>query len=226
MDLNSLKKKQRMVVALPLFACILGSYPLDAVAENSGIPVQEVLQNKAPLKRTLYGTVIDAASGESLVGVNIRVKGSDRGTITDLDGKFKLEVTNKTELECSYIGYKSQTVIVGDLGVIQIKMVSDNEVLDEVVIIGAGTQKKVSVTGSIASVKGTVLKAPSSSLTNNLAGKLSGVVAKTNSGEPGAASDFYIRGINTFGGVATPLILLNGVEISSGDLNTIPAEIN
>ena len=224
MDLNSLKKKQRMVVALPLFACILGSYPLDAVAENSGIPVQEVLQNKAPLKRTLYGTVIDAASGESLVGVNIRVKGSDRGTITDLDGKFKLEVTNKTELECSYIGYKSQTVIVGDLGVIQIKMVSDNEVLDEVVIIGAGTQKKVSVTGSIASVKGTVLKAPSSSLTNNLAGKLSGVVAKTNSGEPGAASDFYIRGINTFGGVATPLILLNGVEISSGDLNTIPAE--
>lgn len=224
MDLNSLKKKQRMVVALPLFACILGSYPLDAVAENSGIPVQEVLQNKAPLKRTLYGTVIDATSGESLVGVNIRVKGSDRGTITDLDGKFKLEVTNKTELECSYIGYKSQTVIVGDLGVIQIKMVSDNEVLDEVVIIGAGTQKKVSVTGSIASVKGTVLKAPSSSLTNNLAGKLSGVVAKTNSGEPGAASDFYIRGINTFGGVATPLILLNGVEISSGDLNTIPAE--
>ena len=154
MDLNSLKKKQRMVVALPLFACILGSYPLDAVAENSGIPVQEVLQNKAPLKRTLYGTVIDATSGESLVGVNIRVKGSDRGTITDLDGKFKLEVTNKTELECSYIGYKSQTVIVGDLGVIQIKMVSDNEVLDEVVIIGAGTQKKVSVTGSIASVKG------------------------------------------------------------------------
>ena len=96
MDLNSLKKKQRMVVALPLFACILGSYPLDAVAENSGIPVQEVLQNKAPLKRTLYGTVIDATSGESLVGVNIRVKGSDRGTITDLDGKFKLEVTNKT----------------------------------------------------------------------------------------------------------------------------------
>ena len=64
------------------------------------------------------------------------------------------------------------------MGVIQIKMVSDNEVLDEVVIIGAGTQKKVSVTGSIASVKGTVLKAPSSSLTNNLAGKLSGVVAK------------------------------------------------
>ena len=72
MDLNSLKKKQRMVVALPLFACILGSYPLDAVAENSDVPVQEVLQNKTPLKRTLYGTVIDATSGESLVGVNPR----------------------------------------------------------------------------------------------------------------------------------------------------------
>ena len=91
-------------------------------------------------------------------------------------------------LVTSNLNLPSRSVIVGDLGVIQIKMVSDNEVLDEVVIIGAGTQKKVSVTGSIASVKGTVLKAPSSSLTNNLAGKLSGVVAKTNSGEPGAAS--------------------------------------
>lgn len=114
--------------------------------------------------------------------------------------------------------------MVGDLGVMTVKLASDNEMLDEVVIVGQGTQKKVSVTGAIATVKGATLKAPSSSLTSSLAGKLAGVVSMVNSGEPGSTSEFYIRGINTFGGVATPLILLDGIEISSADLNRIPAE--
>lgn len=223
MDLNSLKKTQMMAVALPLFACILGGSPIPAAAGDMPVPVQDVSRSQQ-IKRTLYGTVVDASSGETLVGVTVRIKGSDVYAVTDLDGRFELEVTDKTELECSYISYKTQTVMVGDLGVIQIKMVSDNEVLDEVIVIGAGTQKKVSVTGSISSVKGNALRAPASSLTGNLAGKLSGVIARTNSGEPGATSEFYIRGINTFGGVATPLILLNGVEISAGDLNNLPAE--
>ena len=99
--------------------------------------------------------------------------------------------------------------MVGDLGVMTVKLASDNEMLDEVVIVGQGTQKKVSVTGAIATVKGATLKAPSSSLTSSLAGKLAGVVSMVNSGEPGSTSEFYIRGINTFGGVATPLILLD-----------------
>lgn len=89
------------------------------------------------------------------------------GTITDLDGKFSIGVTSQTQLEISYIGYKTQTLMVGDLGVMTVKMESDNEMLDEVVVIGAGTQKKVSVTGSIATVKGATLKLPSSSLTSS-----------------------------------------------------------
>ena len=168
--------------------------------------------------------MIDASTGEALIGVNVRVKGTTVGTITDLDGNFSIKVTSKSELEVSYIGYKKQTVMVGDLGVLTIKMSSDNEMLDEVVVVGAGTQKKVSVTGAITTVKGATLKTPSSSLTSSLAGKLSGIVSITKSGEPGSTSDFYIRGINTFGGRATPLILLDGVEISAGDLNRIPAE--
>ena len=111
--------------------------------------------------------------------------------------------------------------MVGDLGVLNVKMASDNEMLSEVVVVGAGTQKKISVTGSITSVKGEGLRSPSSTLTNNFAGKLAGVVAVTKTGEPGAASEFYIRGVSTFGGRATPLILMDGVEISSGDLNRI-----
>ena len=208
--------KQKLLVALCLLFCLSGN------AQQANTVNRAAAKEKTVGKRTLIGTVIDASTGDALIGV--KVKGTGEGTITDLDGKFSIGVTSQTQLEISYIGYKTQTLMVGDLGVMTVKMESDNEMLDEVVVIGAGTQKKVSVTGSIATVKGTTLKLPSSSLTSSLAGKLSGIVSVTNSGEPGSTSDFYIRGINTFGGRSTPLILLDGVEISSNDLNRIPAE--
>lgn len=193
-----------------------------SLKKNEG---QQYPQSKKQQKRKLIGTVMDASTDDLLVGVSISVKGTPGvGTITDLEGKFSIEVSNNTELEFSYIGYKKQTLMVGDLGVLNVKMASDNEMLSEVVVVGAGTQKKISVTGSITSVKGEGLRSPSSTLTNNFAGKLAGVVAVTKTGEPGAASEFYIRGVSTFGGRATPLILMDGVEISSGDLNRIPSE--
>ncbi|MGL4293336.1 MAG: SusC/RagA family TonB-linked outer membrane protein [Bacteroidales bacterium] len=179
---------------------------------------------KSGERRTITGTVVDAITDEPLIGVSIMLKGSTEGTVTDIDGNFSMSIPMQAELEFSYIGYKKQVVNVSEMVTAQVKMVSDNEVLSEVVVVGAGTQKKVSVTGSISSVKGLELQAPSSALTSNLAGKLAGVIAVTGSGEPGAGSNFYIRGIGTFGGRATPLILLDGVEISSGDLNRIPPE--
>ena len=183
----------------------------------------EIQQNSR--KRTLTGTVVDEADGTPIVGANIIIKGSKTGVITDLDGRFSIPINEKGgTLEISYIGYKKQNVYITDQGFINVKLASDNEMLSEVVIVGAGTQKKVSVTGAITSVKGATLKAPSSSLTNSIAGKLAGVVSTTSSGEPGSTSSFYIRGISTFGGVSTPLILLDGVEISSGDLDRIPSE--
>lgn len=195
------------------------------LAAHSAPDVSQQKTNQSSVKRTLTGTVVDGSSGDPLIGVTIRVKGdTGSGTITDIDGKFTITVTGKTELLVTYLGYKEQTLQVGDLAVMNIKMMPDEEMLNEVVVVGQGTQKKVSVTGSITTVKGDMLKTPSSSLTNALAGKLSGIIATTSSGEPGSSSSFYIRGINTFGGVATPLILLDGVEISSSDLNRIPAE--
>ena len=136
------------------------------------------------------------------------MKGTTTGVISDIDGNYSIEVdSRKSILIFSYIGYKTREVPVEDLGVINVKLTSDNELLDEVVIVGSGTQKKVSVTGAISSVKGAALKAPSSSLTSSLAGRLAGVMVNTTSGEPGSASEFYIRGISTFGGRKTPLIL-------------------
>lgn len=186
---------------------------------------EEPAQQQPKKKRSVTGTVVDAENGDPVIGATVVVKGQKDGVITDLDGNFTISVSgSRVQLEFSYIGYKKKTVDVGDLGVINVKMESDNQLLSEVVVVGAGTQKKVSVTGSITSVKGMALKAPSSSLTTSFAGKLSGVISMTKSGEPGAASEFYIRGVSTFGGRSTPLILLDDVEISTTDLNNIPAE--
>ena len=218
------RNNRRVLAGLLVCTGFICNYPSSAFAESDNSSVQITTQSTTPQKRTLVGTVVDSSTGETLIGVNVKVQGEDGGTITDIDGKFQISVTSKTELIFSYIGYKTQTLMVGDLGVMTVKLASDNEMLDEVVIVGQGTQKKVSVTGAIATVKGATLKAPSSSLTSSLAGKLAGVVSMVNSGEPGSTSEFYIRGINTFGGVATPLILLDGIEISSADLNRIPAE--
>ncbi len=198
---------------------------------DNGIPGQMIFtsqqkpKTQSPRKeRTLIGHVYDADNNDPLIGVSVVKKGMKTGAVTDVNGQFTISVDSRTELEFTYIGYKKQTISVGDLGVLNVKMQSDNQVLNEVVVVGAGTQKKVSVTGAITAVKGVELTAPSASLTNNFAGKLAGVIAMTKTGEPGTASEFYIRGVGTFGGRATPLILMDDIEISSSDLNNIPVE--
>lgn len=176
--------------------------------------------------RVVEGTVVDKVTGETIIGATISLKGTGVKAISDINGKFSIDVSRAKHpvLEVSYIGYTKAEIDAEDVGVLTIQLEPSDATLNEVVVVGAGTQKKISVTGSIASIKGDELRAPSSSLTTNFAGKLAGVVAMTNTGEPGQASEFYIRGVGTFGGRATPLILLDDVEISVGDLNAIPAE--
>lgn len=221
-----MKKQSKNLLLLCLVALTVSGFSTSAIANPIKGESREVMSSQQQKKgRVVTGTITDAVDGTPIIGANIMLKGSTTGVISDLDGNYSIQVTGgKSILVVTYIGYKKREVPVEDLGVINIKMSSDNEVLDEVVVIGSGTQKKVSVTGAISTVKGMELKAPSSSLTSSLAGRLAGVMVNTNSGEPGSASDFYIRGISTFGGRKTPLILLDDVEISSGDLNNIPAE--
>ncbi len=192
--------------------------PVQVRAEDS---TQEVQQKV----KTLTGTVVDSA-GEPIIGATVQQKGSTLGTITDVDGKFSINVgSNKGILSISYIGMKTQEIpFDNSTKALKVTMEEDSETLEEVVVVGAGTQKKVSVTGAITSVKGAALKVPSTALSNSFAGRIAGVVAKQTSGEPGSGSEFYIRGIGTFGGRATPLILLDEVEISASDLNFVPAE--
>lgn len=208
---------------------LLFSAPLSSTARAADgtetVMKQAIMRGKeGPKKRTITGVITDAIEGTPVVGATIKIKGQSAGTISGLDGDFSLSVTSKDVLQISFVGYKTKEVQVGDLGVLNIKLETDSELLNEIVVVGAGTQKKVSVTGAITSVKGLALASPTSSLTNSFAGKLAGVISTTNSGAPGEAAAFYIRGIGTFGGRATPLIMLDDVEISASDLNKIPAE--
>lgn len=192
-------------------------FPLIAVA------TQNVLQKDG--KRTVTGVVTDAVDGTPLVGVNIVVKGQKGGTITDLDGKYSISISGSNAvLVFSYIGYQKREAPVEDLRVLNVTMSGDQQTLNEVIVVGSGVQKKVSVTGSITSIQGDILRMPTSQLSNSFAGKLAGVIATTSSGDPGSGASFYIRGISTFGGRTTPLILLDDVEISTEDLNYVPAE--
>ena len=213
----------------PLF-CLLMVCPVSAmavgdVAASAGTEVLETMQQRKET-RTVIGSVVDHADKTPIIGASIRLKDSNTGVISDAEGHFEIEVPRGKEsvLEVSYLGYQAQSVLITDQGEITIEMQSDNEELDEVVVVGAGTQKKISVTGAITTIKGSDLRNPTASLTNNFAGKLAGVIATTSSGEPGSASGFYIRGIGSFAGRTTPLILLDGVEIPAGELNNIPAE--
>ena len=150
-----MKKHSNKLRFLCLTALLISgvTLPVFAVSENSENKGMMSLQQKKG--RTVTGTITDAVDGSPLIGVNIKLKGTTTGVISDMDGNYSIHVnSSKDILELSYIGYKMRTVPVEDLGVINIKMESDNEMLDEVVIVGSGTQKKVSVTGAITTIKG------------------------------------------------------------------------
>lgn len=163
---------------------------------------------------TIRGTVTDS-SGEPLVGVGIAVKGTQTGTFTDENGRFVIAATTSDVLSYSYLGYL--TVEARPTGPnIHIVMEPDANVLEEVQVVAYGTQKKVTVTGSVASVKADeILKSPTANVQGALTGRIPGLTVVQSSGEPGRDdATFYLRGIGTTNG-STPLILVDGVPRES-----------
>lgn len=177
-------------------------------------------------QKTITGTVIDA-TGEPLIGVNVSVKGTTIGTITDVDGKYSLEVPTKGTLVYSFIGYKTIEIPIGSQSVVNQTLDEDTQNIDEVVVVGYGTQKKVTVTGSVASLKGEELKAsPTTNLTNGMVGRMPGVIGFQRSDEPGGGgTTIRIRGTNSLGS-KDPLVVIDGVPGRAGGLDRInPSEI-
>lgn len=173
----------------------------------------------------ISGTVTDP-DNEPLPGVTIMEVGTKNGTSTDVDGNFFIDVANKNAtLHLSYIGFKDKEVKVGKSTILRIVMDPDLSELQEVVVVGYGTQQKASVVGSITTIEPEKLRVNSTrSMTGNLAGQLAGIIAYRPTGEPGYdSSSFWIRGISSFAGGTSPLVLIDGVERSLDDID--PAEI-
>jgi TonB-linked SusC/RagA family outer membrane protein len=166
------------------------------------------------------GIVKDSVNNDGLPGVSILVKGTNSGTTTDNDGKFSVQVPNdKSTLVFTFIGYRKQEIFVGSQTQINVQLTTDISTLEEVMVVGYGTQKKESVIAAISTVEVKQLKVPSSNLTTALAGRVAGVIAYQRSGEPGADNaTFFIRGVTTFGYKKDPLILLDNNEISTREM--------
>ena len=175
----------------------------------------------------LYCIRCGTEEGEPLVGVAIQYKNDPtKGMITDIDGNFVLNnVPANTTLIFSYIGYKDFSMVVtGNKTRQTIALKEDSNQTEEVVVVGRGTQRKISVVGAVTNVKANDLQVPAASVTNMLGGRVPGIIAVTRSGEPGSDfSEFWVRGIGTFGAGSSALVLIDGIE---GDLNTLdPADI-
>ena len=170
--------------------------------------------------REIQGTVVDE-TGAPLPGASVTVKGETRGAMTDVDGRFSIHVKPSDVLIASFISYTDQEVKVGNQTDIRIQLVPQADMLEEVVMVAYGTQRKASIIGSISTVDMEQLKMPVGQLSTSLAGKLAGIVVMQQTGEPGAGADFWIRGMNTFGANSKPLVLVDGVE---RDMDLVDAE--
>jgi TonB-linked SusC/RagA family outer membrane protein len=168
------------------------------------------------------GTVIDASNSESLIGVSVVVKGTTTGTITDLNGNYKLSVPDNGTLVFGYIGYATQEIPVRGRTIIRVSMVSDVQNLDEVVIVGA-SMKKSDLTGAVGSVSSKVLEEkPVTSINQAIQGRVAGVLINS-AAKPGDDSSIKIRGINTINGATDPVYVVDGMVMDNfgGGFNAI-----
>lgn len=185
-----------------------------AVTDGKGEVVEANYQD-----RTISGTVVDQ-DGNPMPIASVFVQGTQIGTQTNAQGEFRFGIPNNADtLVASFVGYITKKVAIGNRSIFQIVLNEDVSQLDEVVVVGFGTQKKEAVVGAMSSVKPAELKIPSSNLTTALAGRVAGVVSYQTSGEPGADNaQFFVRGVASFNGQNGPLILIDGVELTADDL--------
>ncbi len=205
-----------------VIADVLSSYKYKI--ENNKIIL---LEEKSQQSEKISGVVLDSFG--PIIGANIVVKGTTNGTITDTDGKFSLEAKKGDILQISFIGYITKDVVIGDKTNYTIQLVEDSKTLDEVVVVGYGTEKKVNVIGSIAQVGSDKLENRSTpQLSNALTGQMAGVTVIQRSGQPGnSGGEIRVRGVGSFGGDSNKsdaLILIDGIPGKLNDVNSEDVE--
>lgn len=217
-----MKNKNRISYCTALLAIAMACQPGVAMADQANATttaVQAVAQKG--VQRTITGLITEP-NGDPVIGATILVKGTGRGTTTNIDGKFSIKIADGEELEIRYIGFVTVTrTIKKDVKVINVRMEADAVSLDDVVVIGYGQQKKESVVSSMTSIGPAELSVKSRSLANSIAGKVSGLIAVQRSGEPGwDDAQFWIRGVSSYAGGTSPLVLVDGVPRKMNDIDT------
>ncbi|WP_439558221.1 SusC/RagA family TonB-linked outer membrane protein, partial [Dyadobacter sp.] len=168
--------------------------------------------------RNVQITVYDSASRTTLPGVNVAIKGTTRGGATDADGRLKIQLAGDEIIVVSFIGYEKKEIVTGTRSEIEVVLAASQTMLDELVVVGYGTQKRSELTGSVTSVKAEeIQKVPTSSFTSSLQGKIPGVYINQTSGAPGGAASVRIRGVGTTGG-NQPLYVVDGFPLGGGGM--------
>ena len=177
-------------------------------------------ESKPVRTKTVSGVIVDT-NGEPVIGASVLVKGTNNGTITDLDGKFTVnDVPENSTLDISYIGYKTLTLKATDKNLARLVLHEDTEVLDEVVVVGYGVQRKRDVSTAVSSVKAEALaNNPASDFRQALVGKMPGVQVTTPSGDPEGSVSIRVRGISTVNAGSDPLYIVDGVPMERGFAN-------
>ncbi len=193
---------------------------LAANAAYANYPTSNELLTVTQQTGKIKGTIVDSKTGEPVIGASVKVKGTKLAAVTDLNGEFELNTHANATLQISYVGFK-ETEVKASNGM-KISLEEDTEALEEVVVVGYGTQKKESLTGAMANIKGEKLKdITSATVENMLNGKVSGVYVAPGSGRPGSTGAIIIRGQTSINGATAPLWVVDGVIVgnSAGDLN-------
>ena len=193
---------------------------LAANAAYANYPSSNELLTVTQQTGKIKGTIVDSKTGEPVIGASVKVKGTKLAAVTDLNGEFELNTHANATLQISYVGFK-ETEVKASNGM-KISLEEDTESLEEVVVVGYGTQKKESLTGAMANIKGEKLKdITSATVENMLNGKVSGVYVAPGSGRPGSTGAIIIRGQTSINGATSPLWVVDGVIVgnSAGDLN-------
>ncbi len=173
----------------------------------------------------LHGTVTDE-SGSSMPGVNVVIQGTTNGIVTDMDGKYQIDATSKSTLSFSFIGYKSQDVLVANQKEINVKLLPNTLQVDEVVVVGYGTSKKSDISGSVASVsKEEMMKKAPMNILQGLQGAAAGVMVTAQDGAPDANAAIRIRGVATINGSANPLYVVDGVQVGTNANFLAPSDV-
>lgn len=218
-----MKNRNKINYCAALFALALSWQPGTVMAEKANAAVEsagiQVVAQKGA-QRTISGLITES-NGDPIIGATILVKGTTRGTTSDLDGKYSIKVADGEELEFRYIGFATTIrSIKKDMKTINIRMEADAVSLDDVVVVGYGQQKKESVVSSMSAIGPAELSVKTRSLTNNIAGKVSGLIAVQRSGEPGwDDAQFWIRGVSSYAGGTSPLVLVDGVPRKMNDID-------